>query len=175
MSRPKNYFAYGSNINLEQMAYRCPNAKVVGPVTLEGYELVFRGTSPYSGCGSIEPKEGGVVYGLLWKITPQCEQALNRYEGYPRFYNQQQVTVRDSEGKKHGAMVYVMTEQRALMPALPSKAYVECIRDGYRQNGMDTDPFENAVQKCCGEVAATIASNRNQAPKQLKKKKQYER
>ena len=33
------YFAYGSNINLEQMAVRCPAAQVVGPAVLDGYEL----------------------------------------------------------------------------------------------------------------------------------------
>ena len=37
------YFAYGSNINLEQMAIRCPAAQVVGPAVLDGYELLFRG------------------------------------------------------------------------------------------------------------------------------------
>ena len=36
----KLYFAYGSNINLEQMAYRCPAAEAVGPVILENYELL---------------------------------------------------------------------------------------------------------------------------------------
>ena len=30
------YFAYGSNINLGQMEYRCPDASVVGPVVLDG-------------------------------------------------------------------------------------------------------------------------------------------
>lgn len=35
------YFAYGSNINLGQMAYRCPDTAVMGPVTLEGWELLF--------------------------------------------------------------------------------------------------------------------------------------
>ena len=38
------YFAYGSNINLEQMAHRCPDAQIMGPVTLENYELQFRGS-----------------------------------------------------------------------------------------------------------------------------------
>jgi len=27
----KIYLAYGSNMNLEQMAVRCPNAKLMGP------------------------------------------------------------------------------------------------------------------------------------------------
>ena len=38
------YFAYGSNINLEQMEHRCPDAQLVGPVTLQNYELQFRGS-----------------------------------------------------------------------------------------------------------------------------------
>ena len=35
------YFAYGSNMNLDQMAYRCPAASVVEKVKLEGYRLTF--------------------------------------------------------------------------------------------------------------------------------------
>lgn len=31
----KYYLAYGSNLNLEHMAHRCPNAKVVGTTILE--------------------------------------------------------------------------------------------------------------------------------------------
>lgn len=74
------YFAYGSNINLEQMAHRCPDARLMGPVTLEDYELRFRG----HGFATVAPGKGGVVHGLLWKLTPQCEQALDLYEGYVR-------------------------------------------------------------------------------------------
>lgn len=39
------YIAYGSNINLEQMAYRCPNSKIVSKEMLKGYELEFRGVA----------------------------------------------------------------------------------------------------------------------------------
>jgi len=35
------YFAYGSNINLEQMAVRCPAATPVCPVALDNYRLAF--------------------------------------------------------------------------------------------------------------------------------------
>lgn len=79
----KLYFAYGSNINLEQMDYRCPDATVVGPVVLENYELLFR----RGGFATIEPKKGERVHGLLWSITPECERSLDLYEGYPRFYD----------------------------------------------------------------------------------------
>ena len=66
----KLYFAYGSNINLEQMAFRCPEAHVVGPVILENYGLLFRGNARGNGVATITPKEGGQVHGLLWRITP---------------------------------------------------------------------------------------------------------
>ena len=58
MSR-KEYFAYGSNLNFEQMAYRCPEATVVGTAKLDGYELAFR-----RGYLTILPKEGASVEGL---------------------------------------------------------------------------------------------------------------
>ena len=57
MADGKLYFAYGSNINLDQMAYRCPDAQVVGPVKLEGWELLFRG----SGVATISPKKGAAT------------------------------------------------------------------------------------------------------------------
>ena len=45
MEYKRLYIAYGSNINLEQMANRCPNSKVVGKEMLKGYELEFRGVA----------------------------------------------------------------------------------------------------------------------------------
>ena len=36
MEKRKKYIAYGSNLNLEQMARRCPTAKVIGAGTKEG-------------------------------------------------------------------------------------------------------------------------------------------
>ena len=58
------YFAYGSNINLDQMQYRCPDATVYGQAVLDNYDLRFRG----SGVATVEPKEGACVYGLLWEL-----------------------------------------------------------------------------------------------------------
>ena len=38
----KIYLAYGSNMNIAQMEYRCPNAKLLGKTVLEGWLLMFR-------------------------------------------------------------------------------------------------------------------------------------
>ena len=35
------YIAYGSNLNLEQMAHRCPTAQAVGTATLKNWRLMF--------------------------------------------------------------------------------------------------------------------------------------
>ena len=45
MEYKRLYIAYGSNINLEQMAHRCPNSKVVSTEMMQGYELEFRGVA----------------------------------------------------------------------------------------------------------------------------------
>ena len=80
MSR-KEYFAYGSNLNFDQMAYRCPEATVVGTAKLDGYELAFR-----RGYLTIFPKEGASIEGLIWSVTDHDESQLDCYEGYPKFY-----------------------------------------------------------------------------------------
>ena len=43
----KLYVAYGSNLNKEQMRYRCPTAKFVGTGIIEGYDcLLYTSPSP---------------------------------------------------------------------------------------------------------------------------------
>ena len=68
MTEGKLYFAYGSNINLDQMAHRCPAAEVVGPVVLENYRLLFRGNRRGRGVATIVPHKGQMVHGLLWNV-----------------------------------------------------------------------------------------------------------
>ena len=104
MSR-KEYFAYGSNLNFEQMAYRCPEATAVGIAKLDGYELAFR-----RGYLTILPKEGASVEGLIWSVTDHDESQLDCYEGYPTFYDKETLTVTDADDTPHEIMVYTMNE-----------------------------------------------------------------
>ena len=159
------YFAYGSNINLNQMAFRCPDATVIGPVTLENYELLFRGNGDGFGVATIEPKEGGKVFGLLWNITPDCEKSLDRYEGYPHLYDKQTVTVRDGSGKTIPVMAYVMTREWTRLPTVPSKTYYNGIQDGFRQNNLPTGSLRDALIHVWDETEQL----RRQMKKQKKK------
>lgn len=100
MSQETLYFAYGSNINLCQMAVRCPDAQVVEPAVLENYELLFRGNERAFGVATIRPKEGCQVHGLLWKITPECERSLDHYEGYPHLYESSRLHCPRNQGSR---------------------------------------------------------------------------
>ena len=145
------YFAYGSNINLDQMERRCPNAQVVGPVVLENYKLLFRSNTRNAGVATIKPHKGRKVHGLLWKITPECEKSLDIYEGWPRLYEKEDVTVRDSSGHEFTVMAYVMTDM-CKEPAVPSDHYYRGIETGYRQNGLPVPALKKAWDNCVREV-----------------------
>ena len=132
------YIAYGSNLNLPQMEHRCPGASVVGTSEVKGYELLFRGVA------TIEPKEGASVPVLLWKISPENEKALDRYEGWPRLYRKEDMEV-ELEGKTVSAMVYVMNDGR--QAAMPSDYYYNVIAEGYRTAGMDEAVLEQALER----------------------------
>lgn len=148
------YFAYGSNINLEQMAWRCPGAEVFGPAVLEGYELLFRGNSRRgSGVATIAPKEGSQVYGLLWQITSGNEKTLDIYEGYPSLYEKETLRVRTPNGRSFGVMAYVMTNERMRVPASPSLHYYNGIKEGFVDNDLPLVPLREALQHCYKEIA----------------------
>ena len=70
------YLAYGSNLNLRQMAYRCPTAEVIGPAELNGYDLKFRGDDGHA-VATVESGDGSVP-ALLWQIGAKDELALDR-------------------------------------------------------------------------------------------------
>lgn len=135
------YIAYGSNLNLPQMAFRCPTAEVAGKSELKGYELLFRG-GRRGAVATVEPKDGGSVPVLLWKIRKEDEEALDRYEGYPHFYEKQMMEV-ELDGKPVSAMVYVMTPGHEF--GIPSDYYADVIREGYETAGFDLQILEDAI------------------------------
>lgn len=127
MKQWKYYIAYGSNLNLMQMAKRCPDAKTVGTGLLEDYELQFRGRKD-NAFATIEQKAGKQVPVLLWQISDRDEKRLDQYEGYPLFYGKQMVEVEIDKTIYH-AMVYEM--QPGMTCQMPSERYFNTILEGY--------------------------------------------
>ena len=128
------YLAYGSNLNICQMHYRCPGAKIVGTTEIEGYELLFKGsqTGAYL---TIEEKERSKVPAAVWATTAADEVALDRYEGCPIFYYKREMKlpvkdIKTGEIQQRSVYVYIMHEERKC--GLPSWNYIEICLEGYR-------------------------------------------
>ena len=76
------YFAYGSNMNLEQMKYRCPAAEVVENVRLENYRLAFRGRAPGNGVATVLPEKYRLTLKPLQLLQYFCLHRSNRRTMY---------------------------------------------------------------------------------------------
>lgn len=138
------YISYGSNLSVEQMAHRCPDAKVVGMAAIQDWKLVFRVHA------NIEPCEGRVVPVLIWEISGRDERNLDLYEGYPSYYYKQDmaVTMTDLDGKNPQeitAMVYLMNDGHPIRT--PMKGYYDTLEEGYTRFGFNTHLLELAFEE----------------------------
>ena len=149
MKKKTLYGAYGSNMSNEQMAHRCPNAKVIGTGMLENYKLTFRGK--YKGVANVESCKGKSVSIVLWEITDDCETALDLYEGFPTFYIKKQVEI-TVDDKPTKAMIYVMVEEYTNLASKPTDYYFNVIARGYYDNGLDYEPLQTAYADCLKEL-----------------------
>ena len=153
------YVAYGSNLNIRQMKYRCPGAKLYGTGVIDNYELQFKG-QPHSAFATIAPQEGASVPVAVWEISEKNEQALDRYEGYPSHYFKQNVPVQlDSE--EVNAMVYIMNLKMGF--GLPTPYYYQTVYEGYNDCELDTDVLDRAVMESSAQF---YASHRQPEPQQ---------
>ena len=137
----KIYLAYGSNMNIGQMEYRCPAARLMGTAVLEGWRLMFRRRR--RPVATIEKEMGCRVPVVLWEITDECEKSLDVYEGFPVLYVKKDVDL-VFDGKPVTAMAYVMAPGHE--PGVPHDDYYNTILQGYRDNGIDPAPLDEAVQ-----------------------------
>lgn len=141
MENKKCYIAYGSNLNLPQMAERCPTAKVLGASSMKDWQLLFRG--PHGGAvATVEPYKGSSVPVLVWEISETDENALDRYEGWPYLYRKEIVKIKLGR-KTIEALVYLMIEGKPLNQ--PSSYYYSVIYDGYKSAGFDIEILKKAT------------------------------
>ena len=100
-------FAYGSNMSRPDMRARCPGATALGTATLAGWRFVI---NP-DGYGSIAPRLGGVVYGVLWELTARDLAALNAYENVAGGLYLRRMLPVLHEGVREPALVYIARRQ----------------------------------------------------------------
>ena len=140
------YFAYGMNTNLDGMAVRCPTAVCLGAAQIDNYEFVFRAHA------DIAKSPGSICHGVLWDITKEDLQSLDRLEGYPYYYTRFRVRVNLGDHFVY-ALTYQMNDQTYIQE--PGKSYLDMVREGYRQNNVPTNQIDHAINMVCSSLTAT--------------------
>ena len=139
------YIAYGSNLSIEQMKVRTPDAVIVGTGMLQGWRLLFRKFA------TIKKSKNFNTPVLIWDISEQDEKNLDRYEGFPNFYIKKNVKVRIGRNNEEiKAMVYIMTPEAVkarIKEALPSEYYYSLLAHGYQDFGFDENILLEALQE----------------------------
>ncbi|MBR1811004.1 MAG: gamma-glutamylcyclotransferase [Clostridia bacterium] len=154
MPEKRYYIAYGSNLNIEQMRFRCPTARVIGTSEIPGYRLLFKGSKTGSYL-TIEKAEGYAVPVAAWEVSPEDELRLDRYEGFPYFYYKAEMKlpikgIRSGKIRNRSVFVYIMHEERNI--GIPSRSYLRGCADGYTTFGFDHNLLIEAYKYSLGEL-----------------------
>jgi AIG2-like family len=133
------HFSYGSNMSRALMVMRCPDARALGIATLPGWRFVIT----TDGVGSIAPQPGGIVYGVLWRLSPRDLAAINAYESLDSGLYVRRVLPVQQEARRFAALAYV-ARWRGEGRARP--AYVHVVVEAAREWGLP-EPYIAKLQR----------------------------
>jgi len=127
------YFAYGSNLDVQQMPRRCAETvRLVAPGRLRGYGLAFKAYSSSWGGGVadvvVAPQQE--VWGLVYDVSLAGLERLDVYEGYPHLYTRFQGTIETSRSVLTAVWIYTVVHKQGFIP--PSQAYLGILQRAAR-------------------------------------------
>ncbi|KAL0066418.1 hypothetical protein AAF712_006460 [Marasmius tenuissimus] len=147
------YFAYGSNIWMDQMKRRCPESRFIGVAKLERWRWIIS----TRGYANVVPSQDDYVYGFIYELNAADESTLDRYEGVPASYTKHSIPAKLTKGvdghekyayTKDGktyidTMVYINTTD--IQNGKIKKEYIfrmnQAMQDGLRE-GIPKDYFD---------------------------------
>jgi gamma-glutamylcyclotransferase (GGCT)/AIG2-like uncharacterized protein YtfP len=155
------YFAYGSNLNMEQMKKRCPDSLPFGRAILYNHQLVFKANPRGRGVADVVPVKGKRVHGAVYEVSKEDLKKLDRFEGTPTVYKRQKIQVETSKGVVN-AWVYLMMPHYELKK--PLLEYYMKIHVGYDNWYLPTEK----LKKCFDEFKVLLKKS-SQNKKQQEK------
>ncbi len=138
------YFAYGSNMNQEDLDRYCQkngnnkiplNERNPRKAVLKDYELVFNYYSSTRGGGAanIEPKTGSSVEGVVFDLTEDEFEIIRKKEGAPNYYKEKIVSVY-IEGSPVQVYTFQVTEgKKEDVIQFPTQKYINIIIEGAKE------------------------------------------
>jgi len=134
-----DYFAYGSNLCLDQMVARTgANAADLCPrvAFLADHRLVFQRITRLGSAYANIVAPGSGVTGVIYRCTPEQLERLDRFEsGYER----QPIIVTGRDQQIVSVATYVMRPGATLHYGQPSAEYLERIVTGAQRQGLTAD------------------------------------
>jgi gamma-glutamylcyclotransferase len=140
------FFAYGSNMNQEQIVSRGARPVVIGVGKLPHHRLVFHGYSRIwdGGLETVVSAPGQEVWGVIYKLTVADWDRLDswqdvRLDGTGTYFHFPD-RVKDTEGKTHLVLLYKKDILREPQP--PSREYLDVIVQGAVGRGLPAGYIE---------------------------------
>lgn len=128
------HFAYGSNMDKQRMANRCPSARYLGAAVLRAYRFQIDGR----GVATVVPDVEHEVHGVSWEISDSDLASLDRYEGVPKFYRKGLFNI-DGVGGAEVMLCYLSTDTSI---GSPLSIYIERIVSAAQQNKLPVKYIE---------------------------------
>lgn len=138
------YFAYGSNMDINRLFKRCPDAEIVGTGYIIGYKLNFRTNSSKKGVANIEVLDNNILTGIIYKISMKDLLILDKCEGHPTTYKRTNIKMycRKTD-KEFMGITYIMQGNRK--ENLPTDEYLGYLLNGCKQFGLSANYIESVL------------------------------
>jgi hypothetical protein len=144
------YFAFGSNLDPDQMLARCPAHKIVGMAVLRDHKLIFPifSTGWGGGVASLQGSHGNDVWGMLYELGDEDLRTLDGYEGFRgpgdphNLYERGPVWVeltRPEDGSVPRRVKAAAYLAHTANPSPPSRRYLDAVLKGARAHRLPDD------------------------------------
>lgn len=122
------YFAYGSNMDDEQMKRRCVDARFISVGYLPHHKLAF--TQYYEpwggGVADVIEMPDSIVWGKIYELSVEALEKLDKYEGHPTDYIRTKHDIVTSNGRRYSSWVYSVVIKEGDFIA-PSERYMTAL------------------------------------------------
>jgi len=152
MNDKKLIFAYGSTMNQQDLQAYCHEKnlssfswKKIANAFLENFTLTWNVYSQRRAGGvlNVTEKEQEQVWGVVLEIDEKDLRTLDKKEGHPNHYNRTRLNVQTETGQTYEVETYIAPQDPRTLYFLPTKAYLEAVVEGAKQNNLPKEYIQN--------------------------------
>ena len=127
------YFAFGSNMDKKRMDKRKVKFTDRQKGIMKDWKLAFnkiRDEEKGSGYANIEPEIDSIVEGIIYKVSEEGIEKLDRREGVPDDYLQETMSVGNDNNESINCIVYIANRSKINNSLKPERWYLNHLLEG---------------------------------------------